>query len=268
MLRKSCNHKWQRVAEKSAYRYCNVNKRMSLHICSVTSIRKNEKSKVVGRTSAMNTKAGKGSFLEIMKTNLGSRSMPNPDWYEEQRMNVNTEMSHNSDQEISTFRRTVNIFAEVVKSYVYTFDDIFPGICKRLFGKEFDVDESGNLVEKTSFVKPLKSGDSSTADGYDTSLDGMEDRYTKNLHLMKESGNDILDKVKKETGVTSKAELQDWLNDLIKLGIKCLAQFMKGYRSGRDYEFEKMLTSYFQEEEKLLSQPQGGRAEEGKKNTF
>ena len=49
------------------------------------------------------------------------------------------------------------------------------------------------------------------------------------------------------TGISSREELRAWVGEQLKLATACLTEFMKGYRSGRDDEVDKMLHEYFKD---------------------
>ena len=78
----------------------------------------------------------------------------------------------------------------------------------------------------------------------------------KNISTMKEEAPKLVQLGQQITGVTTKEELREWVGEQLKLGTACLAEFMKGYRKGRDDEVDRMLHQYFKDEEK--SQADGG----------
>jgi len=71
----------------------------------------------------------------------------------------------------------------------------------------------------------------------------------KNVEFVKTEGPKFFEFVQKETKIYTKEDLKRWAGEQLKLATLCLNEFMKGYRSGRDGEMDKMLNEYFKEEE-------------------
>ena len=188
------------------------------------------------------------------ETNAKSRSslwaganLPDPKWYTEKRRIRWSEL-----RQIPLDKHRA-IFYRSWQTYVYTFEGMFPGISKRVFGKEFDLDEHGRLidVEERKEEEDTKEERTYNMEGLENAVREqtaqMEDNFDKNADFLKKRGDEVLGVVKAETGIHTKEELKVWLEDQMKLGVECLSEFMKGYRHGRDKEVDKMLHEYFKE---------------------
>ena len=67
------------------------------------------------------------------------------------------------------------------------------------------------------------------------------------MKLIKEEGGDILDMLKDTTGIRTKTDAKKWAMKQLRLANECVAEFMKGYREGRDEEIDKMMNEYFKD---------------------
>jgi len=75
-------------------------------------------------------------------------------------------------------------------------------------------------------------------------------RNTKrNVVLMRREGKIALEKIQEETGIYTKEDLKKFAAEMLKLATQCTTEFMKGYRSGRDAEIDRVLNEYFKEME-------------------
>jgi len=75
----------------------------------------------------------------------------------------------------------------------------------------------------------------------------IRENVTRNVDFLQTEGKDVLDDVKKQTGIHTVQDLRAWAGEQLQLANKCLQEFMSGYRQGRDDEVEKMLNEYFQD---------------------
>lgn len=69
----------------------------------------------------------------------------------------------------------------------------------------------------------------------------------RNVELIKEEGSDIAELIKEKTGVRTQKDAKAWAMEQLKLANECVAEFMKGYREGRDEEIDKMMNEYFKD---------------------
>ena len=125
--------------------------------------------------------------------------------------------------------------------YVASFEGYLPwwkdkGTLERLMGKELK-DKGLPLGEEME--KALDKWEGKTQDA--------PQQFQNNMELLKVEGQKALEQAKKNTGIYTKEDLRIFAEDMLRLANECLAEFMKGYRSGRDDEVDKMLTQYFQE---------------------
>ena len=144
----------------------------------------------------------------------------------------------------------IETLKEVWVAYIHTFEPIFPGICKRMFGKEYEIDEDTGMVVEMVEVKededaPSESNEIGDSSNLNVSVKGIEKNINRNTKFMKKRGDEILKIAKEETGISNKEELRQWINEQVKLGTLCLSQFMEGYREGRDNELDRMINEYF-----------------------
>jgi len=69
----------------------------------------------------------------------------------------------------------------------------------------------------------------------------------RNLGVLREEGASLLSFVKGLTGINNKRDLKVFAMEQLKLANECVAEFMKGYRHGRDDEFDRVTTQYFKD---------------------
>jgi hypothetical protein len=69
----------------------------------------------------------------------------------------------------------------------------------------------------------------------------------RNLKMIKEEGGTIVEVIKETTGMRNKRDVKMWAMEQLKLANECVAEFMKGYRAGRDEEMDKMMNEYFKD---------------------
>lgn len=69
----------------------------------------------------------------------------------------------------------------------------------------------------------------------------------RNLKTIRQEGGTIMEVIKETTGLRNKRDLKIWAMEQLKLANECVAEFMKGYRAGRDEEMDKMMNEYFKD---------------------
>ncbi len=69
----------------------------------------------------------------------------------------------------------------------------------------------------------------------------------RNVRFLKKEGAEALDAAKEFTGIHNKKDLVAWSMEQLKLANECVAEFMAGYRRGRDEEIDKMMNEYFKD---------------------
>ena len=75
----------------------------------------------------------------------------------------------------------------------------------------------------------------------------MAGNLQKNISTIQQEAPKLVQMGQQVTGISSREELRAWVGAQLKLGTACLTEFMKGYRSGRDDEVDKMLHEYFKD---------------------
>jgi hypothetical protein len=69
----------------------------------------------------------------------------------------------------------------------------------------------------------------------------------RNLKTIRQEGGTFIEVIKETTGLRNKRDLKIWAMEQLKLANECVAEFMKGYRAGRDEEMDKMMNEYFKD---------------------
>jgi hypothetical protein len=77
----------------------------------------------------------------------------------------------------------------------------------------------------------------------------------QNMNFLVQESGSLKAKVTEVTGVSTKEDIRRVAAEMMKLASNCVAEFMAGYRKGRDDEVEKMMTQYFQELEEKANKP-------------
>lgn len=75
----------------------------------------------------------------------------------------------------------------------------------------------------------------------------IQKNVKRNIKVIKNEGAEVIEAVKDFTGITTKEELTRWVMVQLKLANECVAEFMKGYRTTRDEEIDKMMNEYFKD---------------------
>eukprot|EP00577_Skeletonema_sp_RCC1716_P025367 CAMPEP_0113433902 /NCGR_PEP_ID=MMETSP0013_2-20120614/35250_1 /TAXON_ID=2843 ORGANISM="Skeletonema costatum, Strain 1716" /NCGR_SAMPLE_ID=MMETSP0013_2 /ASSEMBLY_ACC=CAM_ASM_000158 /LENGTH=185 /DNA_ID=CAMNT_0000323761 /DNA_START=514 /DNA_END=1069 /DNA_ORIENTATION=+ /assembly_acc=CAM_ASM_000158 len=101
---------------------------------------------------------------------------------------------------------------------------------------EVNADEDDDADEKTTMKE--KATDAANQ---------MAGNLQKNISTIQEEAPKLIQMGQQATGISSREELRAWVGEQLKLGTACLTEFMKGYRSGRDDEVDKMLHEYFKD---------------------
>eukprot|EP00814_Leptocylindrus_danicus_P012035 CAMPEP_0116036424 /NCGR_PEP_ID=MMETSP0321-20121206/21195_1 /TAXON_ID=163516 /ORGANISM="Leptocylindrus danicus var. danicus, Strain B650" /LENGTH=222 /DNA_ID=CAMNT_0003513925 /DNA_START=197 /DNA_END=865 /DNA_ORIENTATION=- len=191
--------------------------------------------------------------------------LPDPKWYAGKRK------LRLSDLRQIPFDKHRAILYHTWQTYIYTFEGMFPGISKRVFGKEFDLDEDGQLIDVEELEKREEYAEENgrfDVEGLEIAVTEqvahMEENFDRNADFLKKRGDEVLKVVKEETGIQTKEELKIWLEEQMKLGVECLSEFMKGYRHGRDEEVDKMLHEYFKDLDEEKDRDDAGDGEKRK----
>ena len=151
-----------------------------------------------------------------------------------------------------TLKGWKDIFNTVWDKYLWTFEGF-------LLEEKSNRDKHGNILPKEETDHDNNDSNEKNKSLQDKATDAANEvasNVQKNISTMKEEAPKLVQLGQQITGVTTKEELREWVGEQLKLGTACLAEFMKGYRKGRDDEVDRMLHQYFKDEEK--SQADGG----------
>lgn len=132
------------------------------------------------------------------------------------------------------------IFRRTKDTYLMTFEGFLLPKKKR--------DEHGNIIPDDE----VRADEEDDADEKVTMKEKATDaanqiagNVQKNISTIQQEVPKLVEMGQKVTGISSREELRAWVSEQLKLGTACLTEFMKGYRSGRDDEVDKMLHEYF-----------------------
>lgn len=134
------------------------------------------------------------------------------------------------------------IFRKTKDTYLMSFEGFLLPKKKR--------DEQGNIIPDDE----VKADEEDDADEKTTMKEKATDaanqiagNVQKNISTIQQEAPNLVEMGQKVTGISSREELRAWVSEQLKLGTACLTEFMKGYRSGRDDEVDKMLHEYFKD---------------------
>lgn len=131
-------------------------------------------------------------------------------------------------------------FQRVWTTYLSTFEGFIT--------KEKKRDADGNIIEEGKDDAGDQSKDENSLQEKAKEVAGeIASNVQKNISTIQQESPTILQMGQQITGISTKEELRAWVGEQLKLATECLAQFMKGYRVGRDDEVDKMLHEYFKE---------------------
>ena len=108
-------------------------------------------------------------------------------------------------------------------------------------------DEHGNIIPDDEVNEDDTDEETTMKEKASDAANQMAGNLQKNMSTIKEEAPKLLKMGQDATGISSREELRAWVGEQLKLATACLTEFMKGYRSGRDDEVDKMLHEYFKE---------------------
>ncbi|KAK1745167.1 hypothetical protein QTG54_004458 [Skeletonema marinoi] len=135
-----------------------------------------------------------------------------------------------------------DVFRRTKDTYLWTHEGFLLPVKKRdehgniIPDDEVNADEDDDADEKTTMKE--KATDAANQ---------MAGNLQKNISTIQEEAPKLIQMGQQATGISSREELRAWVGEQLKLGTACLTEFMKGYRSGRDDEVDKMLHEYFKD---------------------
>ena len=133
------------------------------------------------------------------------------------------------------------VFRKTKDIYVASFEGFLLPVKKR--------DENGNIIADDGLDTEEEDGDEKTTmkDQAKDAANEIANNVQKNIFTIQQEAPKLLKMGQQVTGISSKEELRTWVGEQLKLATACLTEFMKGYRSGRDDEVDKMLHEYFKD---------------------
>jgi hypothetical protein len=78
-------------------------------------------------------------------------------------------------------------------------------------------------------------------------LEDVADNAKRNLHLIREDAQELLEHAKNKTGIRTQEDIKNLASEMMQLATESIREFMAGYRQGRDDEIDKMLHEYFKD---------------------
>jgi hypothetical protein len=85
--------------------------------------------------------------------------------------------------------------------------------------------------------------------------DQITTNIQRNTKFVKHAAQRLGSELQSHTGIYNTQDLRTWAAAMMRLGSDCVAQFMAGYRTGRDQEVTNMLTSYFEQLQQAAQAP-------------
>lgn len=118
--------------------------------------------------------------------------------------------------------------------------------------KEKKRDADGNIIPDDEGDDELgfNQEDKNLRDKAKDAADHIAQNVERNISTMKKEGPKLIQMGQEMTGISTKEELREWISEQLKLATACISEFMKGYRTGRDEEVDRMLHEYFQDLDK------------------
>lgn len=83
----------------------------------------------------------------------------------------------------------------------------------------------------------------------------IQKNLSQNVSFLQEETETLRNEVKERTGIRSSEDLKELAREMMRLASDCVAEFLAGYRKGRDDEVEKMLTEYFKDLQEKANKP-------------
>ena len=136
-----------------------------------------------------------------------------------------------------------DIFVRTKDKYLWTFEGFLL--------KDKVRDEYGNVIETDDDSDDEEEDEEESIKEKATdAANQASSNLQKNILTIKEEAPKLLKHAQEATGISTRGELREWVGEQLKLGTKCLSEFMKGYRKSRDDEVDRMLHEYFQDLDK------------------
>lgn len=156
--------------------------------------------------------------------NFGNKPQKNPSWYSEDEKRKTKHISHLLSMAWRDYKSTWEGFSDNLK-------------------KKSKPDEKEKYDEENDNSNSFKVNSDRIAEKQKE----IKSNVDRNLGVLREEGASFLSFVKGLTGINNKRDLKVFAMEQLKLANECVAEFMKGYRHGRDDEFDRVTTQYFKD---------------------
>jgi hypothetical protein len=83
----------------------------------------------------------------------------------------------------------------------------------------------------------------------------IQKNVKRNVTFLREEADTLRKQVEDRTGIRSTEDLKEFARDMMRLASDCVAEFLAGYRKGRDDEVDKMLSEYFKDLQEKAEKP-------------
>jgi len=142
--------------------------------------------------------------------------------------------SQNNDVKIvrkgpQNLREWLTIFVEVNREYRDSFKGFFDN------HKSESSNKDKELQPDAHYIKNIEKG-----------INEAKGNLTKNATTLAKEGQVLVEEIKETTGIRNSNDVKEAASSMMVLATECISQFIKGYKSGRDEEIDKMLNKYFE----------------------
>jgi hypothetical protein len=83
----------------------------------------------------------------------------------------------------------------------------------------------------------------------------IQKNVERNVTFLRKEADTLRKEVEERTGIRSTEDLKEFARDMMRLASDCVAEFLTGYRKGRDDEVDKMLSEYFKDLQEKAEKP-------------
>ena len=83
----------------------------------------------------------------------------------------------------------------------------------------------------------------------------IQKNVQRNVTFLRQETDTLRKEVEERTGIRSTDDIKALARDVMRLASDCVAEFLAGYRKGRDDEVEKMLSEYFKDLQEKADKP-------------
>lgn len=145
-----------------------------------------------------------------------------------------------------TYDEWKKVIEQTNKDYIESFDGFFAnhGISS---SSDDDKDTDKTATIANSKTMEFKKQMEEINEEFQEQISHVKENVNRNVDTLKEEGPELIEEVKKTTGIRNKEDLKEFASSMMILAKDCLSEFTDGYKKGRDEEVDKMLNEYFNE---------------------